>query len=219
MGSEDRKHDNTTPALARKHGVRKFVSSRWTLAALSLCLTATMALGYVFVARPAHAASLTPCTRVSIGATCYNSINDAIAAASPGATITVKAGTYDANTESGATNKDTQVIINKPINLVGAGAGSTIIRGLPANGSSISGVINIPSTFTPAGNVTISGFTIEGAILNDSNDDGILEVVQDTHSSDTITIKNNVFTDNSHDQPRHAVGIRLIHWLSRPTRR
>ena len=66
MGSEDRKHDNTTPALARKHGVRKFVSSRWTLMALSLCLTATMALGYVYMTRPAHAASLTALSLIHI---------------------------------------------------------------------------------------------------------------------------------------------------------
>lgn len=189
MRCGDRAHDATTPQGATTSGARGAVRSRWMLMALSVCLTATLALGYVFVARPAHAASLTVCASSSCA---YHSINDAIAAASPGDTITVKAGVYGPN-ETGVATTDKQIIINKPLTLVGAGIGKSIINDAAASpGNAVYGVVTIATTATP-GAIKLSGFTIEGANVNDSNNDGVLLSIEDTNATNTITVQNNLF--------------------------
>ena len=177
---------NSSPMAARR--LRAALGSRWTQALLGLLLMTALALESAALVRQAHAATLDVCA----SGCAYKSINDALAAAAPGDTITVKAGTYGPN-ETGVTKTDAQITINKPVNLVGAGVGKAIINDAPANqGKATSGVISITTPATP-GNITVSGFTIEGAIVNDQNDDGILMMTTDTRASDVVTIKNNLF--------------------------
>jgi predicted outer membrane repeat protein len=87
----------------------------------------------------------------------YSSIQEAVDAANPGDTITVAAGTYKEKAH-----------IDRPLTIVGTGAGSTIVDGNQAG-----------SVFTIGANnanidVTLSGMTIEGGIgtsvLVDDND-------------------------------------------------
>ncbi|HEX8732431.1 MAG TPA: hypothetical protein VF725_10285 [Ktedonobacterales bacterium] len=189
MGSEGRKRDMTTTRIAGESRVWRLVRARWTLAALVACLTATLTLGYVFVARPAQAASLTVCASASCS---YHSINDAIAAAHTGDTITVKAGVYGPN-ETGVTTTDKQIVINKPLTLIGAGIGKSIINDAAASpGTAVYGVVTIATTTAP-GAIKLSGFTIEGANVNDSNNDGVLLSIDDSNAANTITVQNNLF--------------------------
>jgi len=79
---------------------------------------------------------------------CYASINAAVAAAAANDTISVQAGTY---------NED--VVVNKPLSIVGAGRASTTVDASgQANG------FNVDGLDTPGlGNVTITGFTVQNA--------------------------------------------------------
>lgn len=170
--------------------------SRWTHALLGLSLIAAVALGSLALVHQASAATYEVCSSCT-----YKSINDALAAAPTGATILVDAGTYGPN-EPGATTPDTHIIINKAVNLVGAGIGKSIINDAPANqGTATPGVISISTPATP-GNITISGFTLEGAIVNDSNDDGIMVTITDKNASDVVTVKNNLFYGDTTIDPQ-----------------
>ncbi|HEX9038339.1 MAG TPA: hypothetical protein VF808_15260 [Ktedonobacterales bacterium] len=161
--------------------------SRWGRALLGVSLLAALAAGSALVVRRASAATLTVCSTCA-----YRSINDALAAAAPGDTVRALAGTYGPN-EPGATTPDTVIRISKPVTVVGAGAGVSIINDAPANqGTATAGVIVI-TTPSVAGDISVVGFTVEGAIVNDSNDDGILLTVNDTRAGDTVSIHDNLF--------------------------
>ena len=155
-------------------------------------VTLSLGVGFTLVQR----AGATPYDVCASGCP-YYSINDALAAAASGSTITVGPGTYGPN-EPGATTPDTQITINKSVTLQGAGSGVSIINDAPANqGKAIAGVILIKTPQTP-GNITVSGFTIEGAIANGNNivsgnTDGILLVITDANASDVVTIQNDLF--------------------------
>lgn len=73
----------------------------------------------------------------------YSSIQAAMNAASNGDTIAVASGTYNEN-----------VIVNRSVNLTGAGAGITIINAPDPNSSVL---------YVTASNVTIDGFTVTNA--------------------------------------------------------
>src|SRR3989338_6296465 len=82
------------------------------------------------------------------GAGDYSSIQDAVNNATAGDTINVGAGTYNEN----------QIVIDKPIKLIGAGADTTIINGETA-ALLTTGLIRINSN----GDVTVKGFAIKNA--------------------------------------------------------
>lgn len=175
--------------------------SRWLLSLSGFSLVLALAGAAIAFVLPAHAATLNVCP----SSCTYKSINDALAAASPGDVITVGAGTYGPN-EPGATTPDTTITINKAVTLQGAGVGQAIINEAPAHAgnpgsAATSGIIYIHN---PGGNVTVSGFTIEGAIVNDQNDDGIDMVIQDTGAADTITVSNNLFYSDSTLDPTNT---------------
>jgi nitrous oxidase accessory protein NosD len=103
---------------------------------------------------------------------CFDSITAAVAAAKPGSTIIVAAGTYEED-----------VVIDRPLSLVGAGYGKTIIdaAGLP-NAIYIDGLDN-----PGLRGVSVSGFTLENA-----NFEGLLVT-----NSTLITISKNIVQDNN----------------------
>ena len=103
---------------------------------------------------------------------CFDSINAAVAAANPGATINVGPGTYKE-----------AVVIGQSVSLIGAGSGRTIIdaTGLP-NALYIDGLDN-PGLH----NVTVSGFTLRNA-----NFEGLLIT-----NAVNVTVKGNVVTGNN----------------------
>ena len=196
MGKSLRERSHTHSAEATTSRIHRTLRSRRTQALLGLGLIAAMALGTFTLVHQASAASYEVCSSCA-----YKSINDALAAAPAGATVVVDAGTYGPN-EPGATTPDTHIVINKPVNLVGAGAGKSILNVAAANqGAATAGVISVTTPSTP-GNITISGFTLEGAIVNDSNDDGIMITVYDHNASDVVTIKNNLFYSDTTIDPQ-----------------
>jgi hypothetical protein len=136
----------------------------------------------------ASAATLTVCS----SGCAFSQIAPAIAAASPGDTIQVAAGTYDGG-----------FTIDKSLQLVGAGAGSTIISG--------GGPVITIGTFGAASEptVSISGVTITGGVTHSSflavfaGDNvialgGGIEVppAADFANGATVTIANSVITGN-----------------------
>ena len=113
---------------------------------------------------------------VSPGGSCGNaSIGAAIKQASPGDTIQVQPGI---NNES--------VVINKPLSLIGAGGGSTIINAIgQSTGIFIDGTAKAPAT--GISNVIVSGLSVQNA-----NFEGIL-----VGNASEITISNNQVVNNT----------------------
>ena len=116
-----------------------------------------------------HAATL--CVNSHGTGGCYKTIAAAVAAASPNDTIKVSAGTYKED-----------VVIGKPLSLIGAGQDWTIInaKGL-SNGLYIDGLDN-----PGLGHVVITGFTVESA-----NFEGIL-----IQNASFVTVWGNEVRDN-----------------------
>jgi hypothetical protein len=177
----------------------------WVRAVL-MCALVTLLAGGAFVAvHQARASSAT--LNVCLASGCaYHSINDALAQANAGDTISVAPGTYTPGSETaaGAAAPDTTVAINKAITLRGAGQGKTILNDASFyNGTAAdSGIVQIHN---PGGDVTVSGFTFEGAITNDSNsccDDGMFISLTDNHAADTITVVNNTFYSDTTIDPQ-----------------
>jgi Right handed beta helix region len=103
---------------------------------------------------------------------CFDSINDAVAAAKPGGTINVAAGTYKED-----------VVIDRPLSLVGAGPNKTII-----DATGLSNAIYIDGLDNPGlHSVSVSGFTLENA-----NFEGLLVT-----NASYISISNNKMLDNN----------------------
>lgn len=108
---------------------------------------------------------------------CFNSIQSAINAATAGASISVAAGTY---AES--------VLIQKPLTLLGAGAGRTIID---ATDQKNGVVVDQVQPATPDGKTVVSGFTIENAklegvlVLNSAH----VQIVHDTVQHNDLNLK------------------------------
>lgn len=196
MGKPHSESVHTYSAVTTTGRIRRILRSRWTQALLGLSLIAAVALGSFALVHRASASAYEVCSSCA-----YRSINDALAAAPAGATVVVDAGIYGPN-EPGAATPDAHIVINKPVNLVGAGAGKSIINVAPANqGTATAGVISVTTPATP-GNITIAGFTLEGAIVNDSNDDGIMITVYDHNVGDVVTIRNNLFYSDTTIDPQ-----------------
>jgi hypothetical protein len=102
---------------------------------------------------------------------CYSTITKAVAAASAGDVIVVAAGEYDE-----------AVTIDKPLSLIGAGAGTSII-----DAESLSVGVYVDGRHNPGlHSVIISGFTVEN-----SNFEGILVT-----NASNVTIRNNSVLHN-----------------------
>jgi len=102
---------------------------------------------------------------------CLTTISAAVSTAAPGDTIKVDAGTYKED-----------VLINKPVSLVGADRDTTIIDATSqSNGIYIDGFDNLGLA-----QVVVSGFTVENA-----NFEGIL-----VNEADAVTVSGNLVTGN-----------------------
>jgi hypothetical protein len=119
----------------------KTAIKRFTLPVLGL-LSATLA----FNGATALAAEL--CVNPGGTGGCYKKIQKAVDDAQPGDTVKVSAGIY---------NED-QIVINKRLKVLGAGANRTIINGRDAHLTKV-GLVRI----TGDGDVTLSGFTLRDA--------------------------------------------------------
>jgi len=114
----------------------------------------------------------------------YNTIQAAINAADPGDTIDVWSGTYEED-----------ITINKQLNVIGAGSGSTIIYGTETGD-----VVTIT-----ADNVRFSGFKIAGSgsgqgdAAIDLNNVGGCEIDNNTITKASIDYTSTVYTDNFDD--------------------
>jgi uncharacterized repeat protein (TIGR02543 family) len=104
----------------------------------------------------------------------YPTITAAIVAASPGDTILVGPGTYNE-----------EVVIDKAVNVLGSGAGSTFINGTGVVLAS-AGLVKIAAP----GNVTFDGFTVENAPL-DPNLNRFAIFSESSTSGVRYTISNN----------------------------
>jgi Right handed beta helix region len=124
----------------------------------------------LFAVSSQNAAAATLCVNAS-NASCYSSIGAAVSHAHPNDVINVAAGHYKE-----------QVVIGMPLNLIGAGAGRSVIdaTGQP-NGVFVDGYTHPGLT-----HVTLAGFTIKNAQF-----EGVLAV-----SANDVTIRDNTIEDN-----------------------
>lgn len=107
--------------------------------------------GVLFGASPASAA---PPITVCAGGTCsFTTITDAVAAASPGDTIQIAPGTYHENS----------ILVDKPLNIIGAGVGMTIVDGDNGVTYARAGVFSIRVPAAGPEAISISGLTIINA--------------------------------------------------------
>ncbi len=117
-------------------------------------------------------------------------INYALSVSLPYDTITVAAGTYNQTVD-----------IEKPINLVGAGASTTTIDGTsldPSMGTDNPyGVIYVGTT---GGSVSITGFTVTNpAPMAFTSGEPMLVALRDTKSTDAVTLTKNILTEGGSD--------------------
>ena len=129
------------------------------------------AAAFVTTVFSASCAAATLCVNTTGANGCYDSIQNAVNHAADNDVIMVAAGTY---------NED--VVIGRPLSLLGAGAGQSIIDATDMdNGVYIDGYDH-PGLH----NVVVAGFTVENAQF-----EGILAV-----SATQVTIANNIVNDN-----------------------
>ena len=166
---------------------RRSMIRRW-VPALSAIFPVTAAMA--MFAQPALAARLC----VGSGPGCFVSLQDAVGVAHDGDTIALGPGTYAGG-----------VTIDISVKLVGAGAGSTVIRG----GGSVLTIGTYGASTEPT--VSISGVTITGGVARSSPESipgvgeagviaagGGVEIPPnaDFTGGATVTISNSVITDN-----------------------
>jgi hypothetical protein len=167
---------------------REWSGGRWRV--LAAAVTVAAAGGLTLAAAPAQAASL--CVGGAGG--CYPTIQAAVNAAHDGDTITIGAGTFAGG-----------VTITKSVQLKGAGAASTIIRG----GDHVLTIGAYGAASEPA--VSISGVTVTGGVARSSPESvplfgkagawaagGGIEIPPGAHLADgaTVAISDSVITGN-----------------------
>jgi len=175
----------------------------------------------MFAQRNALAATLTVGPPVGTCAGAYPTISLAVAAASAGDTITVCPGTYPE-----------LVSVNKTLTLLGAQSGvdaRLVTRtGLPATESVVTGLAGTTSFYVTANNVTIDGFTVQGATLPNTFGFGMVlgpgtsgahvvnNIVQsniaglslaNAPGGNQAVIRYNVFRNNNQPGPASGTGI------------
>lgn len=143
--------------------LRKIICLRLVAATLALCFAAALT---------AHAATL--CVNPGGTSGCKSTINAAIGAASSGDTILVAPGTYKED-----------VVITKPVALLGSYRASVIDASGLSNGIFVNGMSAAPNIGIT--NVTVSGFTVRNA-----NFEGVLIA-----NATDVLLTRNLVTDNN----------------------
>lgn len=123
-------------------------------AALVSLVTALTGLALLGPAGPAAAASTLTVCQTGPPTCDYTSIKTAVDAAVTGDTVSVAAGTY---------HESATIDIKKPISIIGAGAGSTVVDGSGVKRTvfTISTPDSLGGTPVPDGPVTLSGMTVQ----------------------------------------------------------
>jgi hypothetical protein len=175
------------------------MARRSALVAVCAAAVAGFALGgvahatyYVNVATGADTNTCTQPNSNGHGDGPCKTISAAVAKTHAGDTVRVAAGTYH----------EAQINITQPIALLGAGADSTVIDGDNATIANTGGLIRLYGL--PAGNVTISGFTLEGAGQNNQSGEPFLILTESAPAGSIYTIKNNRFLENTTLDPNLA---------------
>jgi hypothetical protein len=114
---------------------------------LAACLLAAGAV--LATAAPAWAATRTVC---AMGCD-FTTIAAAVAGSAAGDTISIGAGTYPEHS----------ILVNKPLIIVGAGTGVTIVDGQNLTNYALAGVFNVRAPAAGAGVISISGLTVVNA--------------------------------------------------------
>ena len=138
-------------------------------------------------------------------------VNYALSQSLPYDTITVAAGTYNQTVD-----------IEKPINLVGAGASTTTIDGTGLDPSTATdnpyGVVFVGTT---GGSVSITGFTVTNpAPFAFTTGEPIIVGLRDTKSTDAVSITKNILTEGGSDANAFTdfpIGIDAFHNTAQTT--
>jgi hypothetical protein len=117
--------------------------------------------------------SATPC------ATIQHAVDETVA----NSTIEVAAGTYE----------ESQILVDKPLSLFGAGAGQTIVDGT-ATGQAKDGLLRFDS---PAvGDIAVGGFTFKGANGENADGEAVAMRFSEIPAGSQVTVSNNVLLTN-----------------------
>jgi hypothetical protein len=141
------------------------------------------------LAMPAGAWAVNPSLHVSpsgsdsgdcISSPCLT-IQYAVNQAAAGGRVEVAAGTYD----------EPQIVVQRPLNLQGAGAGQTIVDGSSASSLAGDGMLRFQKP--SAGNFTVSGFTLEGANSSGPSGEPMLITFAQVPAGSQVTVAENEF--------------------------
>ena len=118
--------------------------------------------------------------------------NQCLAAATPCATIehaVDEAGAGDTVAVAAGSYPETQIVVDKPLTLEGAGPGQTIVDGSGASGQANTGLLRVDH---PAvGDIVVEGFTFQGANGDNAGGEALTMLFEGVPASSQVTIAEN----------------------------
>jgi hypothetical protein len=152
------------------------------LLTLALPAAADAATRSVSLSGTDNAGCATPCRHIAF----------AVTQAAIGDTVDVGPGTFS----------ESQIVIDKPMTLQGAGVGQTTVDGSAAASPVTPGLIllNIPSV----GDITIDGFKLQGGIRSNTDPEPFLIYAKQVPAGGTVAVTNNYLFENTTTDPTLA---------------